>query len=211
GSADLVSLLYGMTTTARDRPALRVLLPEQFQRAEARNQLLKETCKHQRNPIDPSVVKGEGCKAMLDSMYKDDSSQFLAAVTRVADAPSSSSDEMRGEINLVFWFCAHYGRVECMKVMQEKLPVDLNYVHRCGHSVITRAALNDHVAVVEWLLSVGADHTSVTDPKFLVLALHCGAQHTVDFLRGYAGTAGAGLCHPAAPIPMEGVASDTPM
>ncbi|KAF4756669.1 hypothetical protein FOZ63_006337, partial [Perkinsus olseni] len=118
GSADLVSLLYGMTTTARDRPALRVLPPEQFQRAEARNQLLEETCKHQRNPIDPSVVKGEGCKAMLDSMYKDDSSQFLAAVTRVADAPSSSSDEMRGEINLVFWFCAHYGRVECKRSFQ---------------------------------------------------------------------------------------------
>ncbi|KAF4716584.1 hypothetical protein FOZ62_003377, partial [Perkinsus olseni] len=116
--ADLVNLLYGMATTARDRPALRVLPPEQFQHAEARNQLLEETCKHQRNPIDPSVVKGEGCKAMLDSMYKDDSSQFLAAVTRVADAPSSSSDEMRGEINLVFWFCAHYGRVECKRSFQ---------------------------------------------------------------------------------------------
>ncbi|KAF4696829.1 hypothetical protein FOZ60_014590 [Perkinsus olseni] len=111
GSADLVSLLYGMTTTARDRPALRVLLPEQFQRAEARNQLLKETCKHQRNPIDPSVVKGEGSKAMLDSMYKDDSSQFLAAVTRVADAPSSSSDEILREVNLVWTLCKVYNHI----------------------------------------------------------------------------------------------------
>ncbi|EER12383.1 hypothetical protein Pmar_PMAR001182 [Perkinsus marinus ATCC 50983] len=48
---------------------------KQFQRAEARSQLLKETCKHQRIPIDSSVLKTAGCKAMLDTMYKDDNTQ----------------------------------------------------------------------------------------------------------------------------------------
>lgn len=68
-----------MTTTPNDRLPLQILLPEQFQRAEARSQLLKETCKHQRIPIDSSVLKTAGCKAMLDTMYKDDNTQVRLA------------------------------------------------------------------------------------------------------------------------------------
>ncbi|KAF4675028.1 hypothetical protein FOL47_008339 [Perkinsus chesapeaki] len=176
------------TSMAKDRAAaLQILLPEQFQRAETRSKLLRETCKYQRNPIDSSVVKQETCKAMLESMYKDDAAQFQAAVDRVVTKLTEHFDEtLGGEVNLVFWFCAHYGRLECMKLMVEKLPVNLNFLHSCGHSVIARAAINDHVSVVDWLFTVGADHAAVTDPRFLEMAAHCGAHRTVELLRGFA-------------------------